>query len=109
MGRGNVLCITLCMYQLCHHHVKKIYISIFFREKKIQNKTKEFSVKTKSKKKKKRERTPLVEKKWNDDICDIFPYDTFYRLETKVTKNKTKTKKHTEKKLVLITKFTKLL
>jgi len=40
---------------------KKIYISIFFREKKIQNKTKEFSVKTNSKKKE-RERTPLVEK-----------------------------------------------
>ena len=38
----------------------------------------------------KRERELHLLKKWNDDICDIFPYDTFYRLETKVTKNKTK-------------------
>ena len=85
---------------------KKIYISIFFREKKIQNKTKEFSVKTNFQEKRERELHLL--KKWNDDICDIFPYDTFYRLETKVTKNKTK-KNIQKKKLVLTTKFTKLL
>ena len=57
----------------------------------------------------KRERELHLLKKWNDDICDIFPYDTFYRLETKVTKNKTKQKNIQKKKLVLTTKFTKLL
>ena len=61
--------------------MNNLYI-LFFREKKSkQNKTKA-----------KKKRTTCW--KWNDDICDIFPYDTFYRLET-VTKQKQK--KHTEK------------
>jgi len=57
---------------------KNLYI-LFFREKKNPNKIQE------------KERTTRW--KWNDDICDIFPYDTFYRLETVTWKQKNMQKK----------------
>jgi len=82
------------MYQLCHHHVKKS-IYPFFSVKKNPKQNKRIFRENKFQEKRERELHLL--KKWNDDICDIFPYDTFYRLETKVTKNKTKKKTNRKK------------